>query len=155
MNIFATYPCPEKSAQYLDNRRVIKMVLESAQMLSTSLHYLGYAHPYKPNHINHPCSIWARTTRANYAWLLEHMSALSSEYTYRYGKTHKCAELLPLFRRSQRLIPAGDLTSFANCSMFKELEVHEAYRKTMHAKWRMDDPAPSWKRRSMPDDYVC
>lgn len=49
MNIFATDPCPIKSAQFLDDKRVIKMILESAQMLCTALHQLGYDKeiPYK------------------------------------------------------------------------------------------------------------
>ena len=41
MNIFALDPCPVKSAQYLDDKRVIKMILESAQLISTAIRGTG------------------------------------------------------------------------------------------------------------------
>jgi hypothetical protein len=37
MNIFVTSDCPKLSAQALDNKRVVKMVLETAQLLSTAI----------------------------------------------------------------------------------------------------------------------
>lgn len=49
---------------------------------------------YSATHINHPSAVWARTSVENYAWLVEHLFALSDEYTYRYGKRHKTIEKL-------------------------------------------------------------
>jgi len=72
MNIFASHPSPLHSALVLDDKRVVKMVLESAQMLSTAISQRGCCAPYRENHVNHPCSVWVRSTQGNYFWLLQH-----------------------------------------------------------------------------------
>jgi hypothetical protein len=103
MNIFYLHSDPVKAAQIQYNKHVVKMILESAQMLCTAHHCYGNAEqklnvPYKQAHLNHPSTIWARKSRATYRWLYLHMMALGDEYTKRYGKTHltitKCAEFL-------------------------------------------------------------
>jgi hypothetical protein len=76
MNIFATYSNAHDSAFALDDKRAIKMILESAQLMSTAIHLCGGKAPYKATHPNHPVSIWARQTNTNYWWLLEHYQAL-------------------------------------------------------------------------------
>lgn len=43
---------------------------------------------YKKTHVNHPSSIWTRSSKANYKWLLKLFMCLSGEYTLRYGKIH-------------------------------------------------------------------
>jgi len=103
MNIFYLDSDPVKAAQIQYNKHVVKMILESAQMLCTAHHCYGNAEqklnvPYKQAHLNHPSTIWARKSRATYKWLYLHMMALGNEYTKRYGKTHltitKCAKFL-------------------------------------------------------------
>ena len=102
MNIFYLHKDPRKAAEYQYNKHVVKMILESAQMLCTAHHHYGNGDnvPYKKAHYNHPSTIWVRENCENYAWLYRHMLALGEEYTKRYGKTHlsinKCA--LPLYR---------------------------------------------------------
>jgi hypothetical protein len=102
MNIFYLDKCPEKAARLQYNKHVVKMILESAQMLCTAHHELldDPDVPYKPAHINHPSTIWTRTDNHHYHWLYEHMLALGGEYTKRYGKEHlsitKCKEPLRL-----------------------------------------------------------
>lgn len=150
MNIFVTDTCPIKSAQALDDKRVIKMILESAQMLSTAIHMCGGTGPYKMTHVNHPCSVWARKSQANYYWLLNHFSALCDEYSTRYGKVHKCNNFYPDFSFGAHYIPEGPLTDFANCTPHKEMEVVAAYRQTMIEKWAVDKRKPSWKLRGQP-----
>ena len=62
MNIFVTSNCPILSAQALDNKRVVKMVLETAQVLSTAIFInsgITYDGIYKPTHLKHSCTIWA------------------------------------------------------------------------------------------------
>ena len=90
MNIFYLHQNPEKAARYQYNKHVVKMILESAQMLCTAHHVYGNPDdaPYKQAHLNHPSTIWARESRPNYFWLYEHMIALGQEYTKRYGKIH-------------------------------------------------------------------
>ena len=84
MNIFVTDPCPVKSAQEQCDKHVVKMVLESAQMLSTAWRVFDNeaaenAEMYKQAHLNHPCSIWVREAQENYIWLYKHFDALCTE----------------------------------------------------------------------------
>ena len=100
MNIFYLHEDPRKAAEYQYNKHVVKMILESAQMLCTAHHHYGNGDnvPYKKAHYNHPSTVWVRQNCENYAWLYRHMLALGEEYTKRYGKTHltitKCKEPL-------------------------------------------------------------
>ena len=101
MNIFYLSTDPEKAAKYMYNKHVVKMILESAQLLCTA-HIISDGEnanvPYKVTHKNHPSAIWARESVANYQWLYNHMMALGEEYTRRYGKKHltilKCSGVL-------------------------------------------------------------
>ena len=100
MNIFVTDPDPVASAQCLPDKHVVKMPLETCQMLSIVAsdkwgHGFGTlpkldGTPYKTEKgafRNHPCTIWAQT---NFRWLIQHGLALCAEYTHRYDKTHSC-----------------------------------------------------------------
>ena len=90
MNIFYLDKCPVKAAEYQYNKHVVKMVLESAQMLCSAHHMCGNPEdiPYKQAHINHPCTKWVRESELHYKWLYDHMIALGKEYTNRYSKQH-------------------------------------------------------------------
>jgi len=90
MNIFVIDEQPKIAAQHVLDKHVVKMPLESLQMMSTIANYLGFDSPYRPVMLRHPCTIWARESRQNFLWLWEHAGSLCEEYTSRYGKTHKC-----------------------------------------------------------------
>jgi hypothetical protein len=103
MNIFYLDKDPVIAARVQYNKHVVKMILESAQMLCTAHHCYGSSAqkanvPYKQAHLNHPSTIWARLSRTTYMWLYKHMIALGKEYTKRYGKEHltiiKCRDFL-------------------------------------------------------------
>jgi len=92
MNIFFLDYSPDVCAQSMVDSHVVKMVLETAQLLSTAHRIIGsqFANDvYKPTHVNHPSAVWARARRGNYAWLLEHFNCLAAEFTHRFGKEHK------------------------------------------------------------------
>lgn len=91
MNIFYLHEDPEIAAKAMTNKHVIKMTLESAQMLSTAHQVLDGYHEqlYKKSYMNHPSSVWVRASTKHYDWLLQHFIALSKEYTRRYKKEHK------------------------------------------------------------------
>ena len=96
MNIFYLSRDPYKAAVVQYNKHVVKMILESAQMLCTAHHHYAIQNdydadyiPYKKAHYNHPSTIWCRQNKNNYRWLYNHMIALGEEYTARYGKIHK------------------------------------------------------------------
>ena len=89
MNIFYLHKDPVKAAEMQYNKHVVKMILESAQMLCTAHRYYGNEDvPYKTAHLNHPSTIWCRQNSRQYVWLYNHMLALGEEYTKRYGKEH-------------------------------------------------------------------
>lgn len=90
MNIFVLDNCPEFAAKYQCDKHVVKMVLETAQLLC-SAHETA---PYKRTHYNHPCAIWTRSSMSNYDWLVRHGLALAREYTFRYNKIHKSTEVI-------------------------------------------------------------
>ena len=113
MNIFYLDECPDKAARLQYNKHVVKMILESAQMLCVAHHVYGNSNdvPYKEVHLNHPSTRWTRLCRANYMWLYNHMIALGNEYTKRYGKTHltitKCKDFLA---KPPQNLPGGEFT---------------------------------------------
>lgn len=124
MNIFAVDQDPVVAARSLHDRHVVKMILETNQMLSTAIQvndYLGMQFRrfiaeeripiealglfYKPTHENHPCNIWTRASLGNFAWLTVHGYALMAEYHRRFrgeGDTsapHKSYSLQWVFNR--------------------------------------------------------
>lgn len=118
MNIFILSTDPHRCAKYHCDRHVVKMILESAQMLCTAHHELGsnidnkilYRSAFK----NHPCAVWVRKSSANYEWLYQLFRNLCKEYYHRYNKIHKTAKRLyfPLSQHPLE-IPKGSRTSFA------------------------------------------
>ena len=106
MNIFVTDHCPIQSARNLPDKHIVKMPLETCQMLAIiySDWYYGVGKLYKQDGTpyatkrgafrNHPCTQWAAANQYNLAWLICHGLALCKEYTLRYGKTHTCQDVL-------------------------------------------------------------
>jgi hypothetical protein len=99
MNIFFLDENPALAAQYHADRHVVKMILESAQLICTALHEQGVPPeliPYKPTHRNHPCAIWARETKGNLVWLYPLMMELNDEWKYRFDheENHKSVQAL-------------------------------------------------------------
>lgn len=95
MNIFFLHRRARACARLHVDKHVVKMILETCQLLCTAWHVVDPLHstfspPYKKTHVNHPCAQWARRSRQNYAWLCELGLALCAEYTFRYGRIHKC-----------------------------------------------------------------
>ena len=115
MNIFVTDPSPYVSAKCLPDKHVVKMPLETCQMLSIVCshkwgHGYGELHrtngepykTYKGAFSSHPCTIWANESLTNTWWLLKHGLALCAEYTHRYGKVHSCQKTL---EEAESIIP--------------------------------------------------
>lgn len=139
MNIFATDPDPSISARALDDSRLVKMTLETAQILSTA-----YGGPYRPTHRNHPCVLWAANDLRNAKWLADHGKALAAEYKRRFGRVHGSQ---PVLYWASIEIPS-DLprpVSFHNSAANRALnldfthisDTHEAYRAYLNARWAL------------------
>ena len=165
MNIFVTDPDPAKSAQSLPDKHIVKMPLESCQMLAIVAstkwgHGFGKlpkldGTPYltdKGAFRGHPCTIWAQE---NYRWLIEHGLALCAEYTHRYGKVHSCQHTL---EHAKMIFPPsnGEVTPFARAmpDEFKydtSIDTITAYKRYIASKpWAssnyLRDPSrkPNW-----------
>ncbi len=153
MNIFATAEDPRVCAQNLDDKRVVKMVLETAQILSTAvwLHRQEKV-AYRPTHQHHPCVRWAAASRENYRWTFKLFRCLAAEYTYRFGKTHKSwSEHHMTLLMCVNDIPEGEQTPFERCGPDAEADnTCMAYRDYLVDKWAADKRAPRWTRRGAP-----
>lgn len=146
MNIFALSDKPDLAASYHCDRHVIKMILESAQMLSTILDG-----PYKPTHRNHPCTQWVGESRSNAEWLWLLTDALNLEYRGRYQTKRDHASwtaIEPIWRKFN-LLPDIGLTPFAQAmpDEYKQDDPISAYRAYYHTKqsfahWR--NGTPDW-----------
>lgn len=94
MNIFYFTKNTKLNSKILDDKRVVKMVLETTQLLSNVLFLYNKKNPYKPTHLKHPCTIWASESRNNWLWLKKYGLNLCKEYTKRFHKTHKCEKII-------------------------------------------------------------
>jgi len=137
MNIFILNEDPVRSALDQCDKHIVKMPLESAQMLSTSHRILDGTETKRPSksgktmvkywtldsqfediiyavaHRGHPCTVWTMETKANYTWHYEHFVALSEEYKYRYNREHlSYTKLKDILRNPPKNIPDGGLTPF-------------------------------------------
>ena len=158
MNIFYFDECPIKSARAQPDKMLVKMPLETAQMLCTAHRELDgdeYADAtglYKRAYWNHPCTIWARESSANYFWLYKHFLALGREYTFRYGKIHKSVDKLSraLFKQPDNISRIG-MTTLAQAmpDEYKDDDPTVAYRDYVihekhYAKWEQGRDKPEW-----------
>lgn len=177
MNIFYLHNDVDKCAMMHNDKHCVKMILEYAQLLSTAHRVLDgtitiglsktgrkvkrYVLPddrdsilYSATHINHPSAVWVRQSNNNYTWLSAMLEALSSEYTYRYGKQHKCSKigLIGNLMRLPNNIPIDKFTQ-PTPAMPEDVKIAgdsiASYRnyyiknKTHLAKWKNRD-IPQW-----------
>ena len=100
MNIFYLHTDPSACAAAQCDKHVVKMVLETAQLLCTAHRIIDgddiadAKNLYKATHRNHPSAVWVRSSQAAYEWTAAHFCALLSEYAARYSKRHACSKLL-------------------------------------------------------------
>ena len=141
MNIFVTDVSPIKSAMVLPDKHIVKMPLETCQMLSIVCsdkwgHGFGTipradGQPYKTTagaFRNHPCTVWANSFVMNWQWLLHHGLALCDEYKARYDKTHTCYNSL---LAAKEILPTGDPTGRSG--------THTPFVRAMYEEFKYDD----------------
>jgi hypothetical protein len=157
MNIFYLDTNPRLAAQFHCDKHCNKMILESAQLLSTAHRELGSTRAdrvYKSAHKNHPSTLWARESRENYNWLWELFYQLSAEFRYRRNKDHgSYTKLADLLRLPPENLEYTGFTQPPQC-MPDEYKVEgdsvQAYRnyylgdKADIATWNWGRPAPYW-----------
>jgi len=147
VNIFALHTDPEIAAIFHCDKHIVKMPLETAQMLCT---IYGAGAPYKPTHANHPCTVWARASTSNYSWLWQLGISLSEEYTYRYGKTHKCQAIIESLSEPPASVPVGERTPFAQ-AMPPECQHTDAVLAYQRYYAAHKQHLAAWKFRPKPD----
>jgi hypothetical protein len=133
MNIFYLDKDPIIAAQYHCDKHVVKMIVETAQLLSTAHRYndgeevtelngngrrmkrykLRDAREqtlYLATHANHPSAVWCRQDADNYNWLYTLFIALLDEYKYRYKRDHACTKLIDTLRELPNCINTKPFT---------------------------------------------
>jgi hypothetical protein len=151
MNIFFLDNDVKKCAEYHCDKHVVKMILETAQLLCGA-HWATdspYLVPYKMSHKNHPCSIWTRESLSNYHLLCELGLELCKEYTHRYEKRHKSQDVIEWCMVHKPNISDIGLTEPAKAmpDEYKTNSVVESYRNYyVGAKLNF----ATWKKREKP-----
>lgn len=181
MNIFVLDQSPIKSAQLQCDKHVVKMIVESAQMLSTAHRMLDGTETkvlsksgkrmskywtvdsareetlYKAVHMGHPCTVWTMESLSNYAWHYDHFMALCYEYQYRYKKVHATqAKLEDALGIPPKNIPNIGPTPFklamqANPECISEDAV-DSYRS--YYKTKKDRFKMVWTGRNIPNWFL-
>lgn len=162
MNIFVLDTNPVTAAQLQCDKHVVKMLLESAQMLCTAHRLLDQDEVisedlYRPVHPKHPCTLWTMESTANYHWHYNHWIALCNEYTYRYEKRHLSdLKFRHLLKHQPRNIPIGGLTKFrlamgANpeCMTDDPVESYRRFYMTKQKRFKM-----AWTKRQPPSWFL-
>ena len=182
MNIFYLDRDPVVAAQMMVDKHVIKMILESAQMLCSAKRKLDgieyYAKTkngrkikryrlenpneeaiiYKAGWLNHPSTQWVMKSAYNYVWLYRHMMALNEEFKRRYkGVDHLAiAKLGRVLRNPPKNIPLNKKGTLPTPAMPDECKVPgdvvASYRKYYIMKKQR---FATWKAPSkMPEWYA-
>jgi hypothetical protein len=177
MNIFYLDHDVRKCAEMHNDRHVVKMILEYAQLLSTAHRILdgvlstGVSASgrkktvyvladnrdtvlYSATHVNHPSAVWVRQSDKNYDWLFALFQALMDEYTYRYDKVHACSKLEMHLARIPNNIPWKPFTE-PTPAMPDDVKVLNdsilSYRNYyIHNKTHL----ANWKKRDVPEWYI-
>jgi len=148
---------PNVCAKHHCDKHVVKMILESAQILSSAHWVLGGEAPYRLTHKNHPCCKWVRISLSNYRWLGELALALCYEYTYRYNKIHKTQEKIEWLMKNEPPIEDIGFTDppQAMPEEYKDKNIVTAYQryyikeKSYFAKWKYSITPDWFKERNM------
>jgi len=152
MNIFILDNEIETCARYHCDQHVVKMILESVQMLCTALNKKGVDTPYKSTHMKHPCVLWVEQSYSNFLWLKDLALALNEEYRYRFSKHQDHKSIAVLQQIQDCTFHDKGLTDFAQAmpDIYKvpgnAVEAYRAFyrnEKRHFAKWTKR-PVPEW-----------
>jgi len=173
MNIFYINESPVIAAQELVDSHCVKMILESCQLLSTAHRILDgeqytalspkgrkvkrWRLPderetvlYSATHINHPSAVWVRQGAENYLWLYNHMVEMTREYTYRYGKRHKCCDMLGALGVVPHNIPGVPFTQPTPAMDDKYVISEDSVENYRNYYREGKKHLHSWKKREVP-----
>jgi hypothetical protein len=154
MNIFVLDYDINRCSRYHCDQHVVKMILESVQMLCTALNKKGVSTPYRSTHVNHPCVLWVERSYDNFIWLRDLALALNEEYRFRFEKDRDHKSIAILRELPGPAYESHGLTEFAQ-AMPQQYKVPgnavKAYRqfylaeKMAFARWTRRK-TPAWVR---------
>lgn len=164
MNIFILNPSPSISASYHCDQHIHKMILESAQMLSSACHTRGFSelfpYIYKPAYLGHPCTKWVAKSPDNMLWVCELAEALEFE---RQSSQHSATPIIKLIKDfihetypiSTHLTPTPHVFAGpAFISLNNALSITEKYQwyyRFKHKSWVDKGRAMTYKNRLVPE----
>ena len=160
MNIFVLHEDPKIAAQMHCDKHVPKMLVEHAQMLTAAYYStLGISRkkeiPDKQNsvnemfkgwprknedgsewhyaitHVNHPCTVWTRTSIDNFNWLLDCTDELCEEFKRRWKHDPSIKNIVNWMRENPPKLISLGITPFAQAmpDCFRSKNTSESYRK--------------------------
>ena len=178
MNIFYLHHDVKKCAELHNDKHVVKMILEYAQLLSTAHRVIdgvptidrggatgrqrtSYILPddrdgvlYRATHINHPSAIWVRVRESHYLWLFAMWIALMDEYTYRYGKVHASSRLIGYLNKTPTNIEFGEGFDQPTPAMPDEFKVkNNSVQSYINYYVGAKKHLANWKKRTIPSWY--
>jgi len=158
MNIFVLDRDIKKNVQYHNDKHVVKMCLEYAQLLSTVSNLSGIETEYKATHIKHPCVLWLQKSLSHWLWLKDLALALGEEYTFRYDKKHKSIEKVVKNLPQAKIADKGWLEDppqampekYRNKDVVKAYQQYYQGEKASFSKWKKR-PIPEFMRKIIKD----
>jgi len=179
MNIFVLDKSAKTSAELHCDKHVVKMIIESGQMLSTAHRMLDGDETRRPSstgktmskywelpdsredvlykavHMGHPCTVWTMESDSNYKWHYDLFKNLCAEYTHRYGKIHATQKkLLTALKELPNNIEKKSMTPFAlamgsNPECINHDDIVGSYRKFYKTKQKRFSMV--WSKRETPN----
>jgi len=162
MNIFVLDPNPILAASYHCDQHLHKMVLESAQLLSTAAHihfpHLK-GHIYAPAYQNHPCNIWIRESYSHMAWVCSLAIALDSIRQDNGSEEHSSIRVIKAIQ--DNLPPDSPLPEYFAEAMYAHIKIrpdlttvqkYQRYYQKKSIAWGLTKTGRmSYKGRPVPD----
>lgn len=145
MNLFMPYKSVVKSVRALDDRRLIKQILECKVLLDIAL-------GKKSGYANHPVSVHYK----DHADFLRFYGLFACiEYKIRFNQSHRYEDEFCVHYREKNvpvLYAAGSKGS-ANCVRDTSEKVYEMFQQKLIEKWDNDKVPPKWTNRERPEFY--
>lgn len=165
MNIFALYNSPQESARAHCDQHLHKMLVESAQMLSTAAVKFfppeAHKHFYKPAYQKHPCTIWCCESLENSLWVVSlciELETIRDELNHPY---HASMDIIKYFVDYQDELDIDSYTPFVFAGpAFLKLDnlryptIHLKYQEFYRLKsrtWLDSGRKMTYKGRPVPD----
>lgn len=181
MNIFVLDENPTIAAEMHCDKHVPKMIVEHTQMLAAAYYstlgisrkkeiahkqnlvnklFQGFPRkksdgsdwPYAITHVNHPCTVWTRSSIDNWNWLIECTDALCTEFNKRWKHPHSVKAIINWMRQNPPTLPSIGQTQFgvAVPDCFRTGNATESYKKYyatktsyMKVEWKYSNK-PCW-----------